>query len=311
MEAIMGPFPSLEHLPPLDVQYTDSLVTSEYTRYTVWFTAAEKEKVPAYLYIPAAAASGEKYPAMLALHPTHNIGKDVVDGGAKPDRAYGKELAQRGYVVIAPDYPSFGDLKDYDFKHDRYLSGTMAGIFYHVRSVDVLTQLSCVDTARIGVIGHSLGGHNAMWAASFDPRLKLIVSSCGWTEHDYFDIGPAPDTDEFRGGGRLWGDAQERYYPLLRDKYHFDDYAMPYQWHEVIGLLAPRPFFSHSPVNDDNFSVEGVRIGIERGMEAYRFFRAENSLRVRYSDVGHNFGEPRREVYAWIDSVFLELRIEN
>jgi hypothetical protein len=304
MEAIMGPFPSLEHLPPLDVQYTDTLVTPAYTRYTIRFTAAENEMVPAYLYIPFDAAPGKKYPAMLVLQPTSDLGKDVVDGGGKPDRAYGKELAQRGYVVLAPDYPSFGDLKDYDFKNDRYLSGTMAGIFYHVRSVDLLTQLPCVDTVRIGVIGLSLGGHNAMWAASFDLRLKLIVSSCGWTEHDYFDIGPAPEEEAFRGGGRLWADAHERYYPLLRDKYHFDDYAVPYQWHEVIGLLAPRPFFSHSPVNDSNFDVEGVRIGIERGLEAYRFFRAENNLRVLYSDGGHNLGESRREVYHWIDSVF-------
>jgi hypothetical protein len=29
---------------------------------------------------------------------------------------YGSELAQRGYVVVAPDYPSFGQQKDYDFK---------------------------------------------------------------------------------------------------------------------------------------------------------------------------------------------------
>ncbi|MDR1746741.1 MAG: alpha/beta fold hydrolase [Tannerella sp.] len=304
IEAIMGPLPPLENLPPLNIRYTDSLVTPDYTRYTIWFTAAENEDVPAYLYLPAGKKSGRKFPAMLALHPTGDPGKAIVDGAAKPDRAYGKELAQRGYVVIAPDYPSFGDLKNYDFKHDRYLSGSMTGIFYHIRSVDVLESLPFVDKERIGVIGHSLGGHNAMWVASFEPRLKLIVSSCGWCEHDYFDIGPAPDNEEFRGSGRLWGDAQERYYPLLRDKYNFDDHAVPYQWYEVIGLLAPRPFFSHSPVNDDNFNVEGVRVGIEKGIEAYHFFNAEENLCVLYSDVGHNFGDSRWKAYTWIDSVF-------
>jgi pimeloyl-ACP methyl ester carboxylesterase len=304
MQEFFGPFPSRENLPPLNVRYLDTLTAPEYTRYTIRFTAAEGEEVPAYLYLPAKIVPEQKYPAMLALHPTSPIGKRVTDGDAKSDRAYGKELAQRGYVVIAPDYPGSGELSNYDFKNDRYQSGSMAGIFYHIRCVDVLEQLSCVDKERIGVIGHSLGGHNAMYVAAFEPRLKLIVSSCGWTELEYYDIGPAPNKEEFRGAGRLWSFAQERYTPLFRDKYHFNDDAIPFRYHEVIGLLAPRPFFSHSPINDSNFNVEGVRVGIEKAKEAYRFFKAENNLKVLYSDVGHNFGEARWEVYKWIDSIF-------
>ncbi len=34
---------------------------------------------------------------------------------------------------------------------------------------------------RIGVIGHSLGGHNAIFTATFDERLKAVVTSCGFT----------------------------------------------------------------------------------------------------------------------------------
>jgi len=33
-----------------------------------------------------------------------------------------------------------------------------------------------VDTNRIGVIGHSLGGHNSIFTAFFDKRLKAVVS---------------------------------------------------------------------------------------------------------------------------------------
>jgi dipeptidyl aminopeptidase/acylaminoacyl peptidase len=297
--------PPLKNLPPLNVQYRDSLTTPYYTRYTIWFTAAENEKVPAYLYIPIDAAPGKKYPAMLVCQETQPLGKVSVDGGGKPNRAYAKELAQRGFIVIAPDYPSFGELKDYDFKNDRYLSGTMVGIFYHIRCIDLLEQLPYTDMQHVGVIGLSLGGHNSMYVSAFEPRIQAIVSVSGWCEHEYFDIGPAPDTDEFRGGGRLWGDAQEHYYPLLRDKYHFDDSKIPYQWHEVIALLAPRPFLSISPLHDDNFNVEGVRVGIERAKEAYRFLQAEDRLQAMYPDEGHVVSrETRLAAYQWIDSLF-------
>ena len=63
-------------------------------------------------------------------------------------RAYGRELAKRGYVVLAPDYPSFGDYP-YDFSADAYASGTMKGIFNHMRCVDYLQSLPEVDGERI------------------------------------------------------------------------------------------------------------------------------------------------------------------
>src|SRR5690606_23740447 len=116
------------------------------------------------------------------------LGKRLVDGESlKNNRAQAKELAQRGYVVIAPDYPSMGEQEDYDFDNDRYSSATMKAIFNHMRCVDLLETLDFVDANRIGVLGHSLGGHNSMFVGAFDTRLKVIVSSCGWTPMDYYN----------------------------------------------------------------------------------------------------------------------------
>ena len=47
--------------------------------------------------------------------------------------------------------------------------------------MDLLQSRPEVDPEKIGVIGHSLGGHNAMFTAVFDERLKVIVSNCGFT----------------------------------------------------------------------------------------------------------------------------------
>jgi hypothetical protein len=130
MENAMGKLPDRSGLPALDLQITDSLKEENYTRLTITFTVAENERVPAYLYVPFQKGTQEKLPAMLVLHGTGAPGKQLVDGKSPlANRALAKELARRGYVVIAPDYPSMGDLQDYDFENDRYQSGTMKWCF--------------------------------------------------------------------------------------------------------------------------------------------------------------------------------------
>ena len=302
MQAVMGKLPDRKGLLPLDIKVTDSLRRDNYTRLTISFTVAENERVFANLYIPLKKKPHEKFPAMLVLHGTGDQGKMLVDGSSPlANRANAKELAQRGYVVIAPDYPSFGDMKDYDFDKDRYESGTMKGIFDHMRCVDLLQSRSDVDSERIGVIGHSLGGHNSMFVGAFDKRIKVVVSSCGWTLFDYYNVGEEASK---KYGGRLGPWAQTRYMPLFRDKYNLDGTKIPFDFDEVIAAIAPRPFFSNSPLRDANFDVQGVRKGISRASEVYRFLKAEENLQFRYPDATHDFPtEVRLEAYRYIDKV--------
>lgn len=300
MQMAMGRLPERASLPPLDLIVTDSLEEEAYLRLTIRFTVAAGEVLPAYLYIPSDLVKGRKYAAMLALHGTGDGGKKLVDGeNPLRNRALAKELAQRGYVVIAPDYPSMGDLKDYDFENDRYQSGTMKAIFNHMRCVDLLSSLPFVDANRIGVIGHSLGGHNAMFVGAFDERLKVIVSSCGWTLMEKYNIGEAAAK---KYGGRLGPWAQDRYMPLLREKYNLDGDKFPFDFDGVIAALAPRHFFSNSPLNDSNFDVEGVKEGIQSSATVYKLLKAEKNLQVHYPEAEHDFpAETRLLAYQFID----------
>ena len=302
MEMAMGKLPDRSDLPDLDIEIIETVEEKTYKKHTINFTAAENEVVPAYLYIPNRAEHGEKLAAMVVLHGTGGPGKQLVDGmSPNPNRAHAKELAGRGYVVIAPDYPSMGDLNDYDFANDRYESGTMKGIFNHMRCVDLLQSRREVDPDRIGVIGHSLGGHNSIFVGVFDTRLKVIVSSSGWTLMDFYDIGEAASE---RYGGRLGPWAQDRYMPLLRDKYNLDPEKIPFDFDELIAALAPRAFFSNSPVNDSNFDVEGVRKGIKSASEIYQFLNADDNIQVRYPEAGHDFPhDVRLEAYQFIDKI--------
>lgn len=304
MESIMGELPSRDNQPPMNVQYIDSVDGNGYTRYSIKFTAAYNEIVTAFLYIPDKKNGQKKRPAMLALHETDAIGKKSVDGqGHNANLGYGKESAERGYVVIAPDYPDFGDSKGYDFQSDRYQSGTMKAIFNNMRCVDLLQARADVDPDRIGVIGHSLGGHNSIFTAAFDVRLKVVVSSCGWTLfHDYFN---GDSTALHKYGGKLWAWAQDRYMPLIRDKYNLDPDKLPIEFDEIIAAIAPRAFFSSSPVNDANFNVEGVKKGIDNVLQVYKLLGVAENLRAVYPDSKHDFPfSARWQAYRFIDSVF-------
>ena len=200
------------------------------------YQADDGKRVPAYLYLPQ--DHDGPVAAMLCLHPTSHLGKDVIaGGGTQPDRFYALELAARGYVVLAPDYPSFGEYP-FDFPTDgaEYSSGTMKAIWNNIRAVDLLEQLPLVDPNRIGCIGHSLGGHNAIFTAAFDQRLRAIVSSCGFTAfHDYYQ-------------GDLTGWTSDRYMPWIRERFDRDPDRMPFDFPELLGLLAPRAVFVNAPL---------------------------------------------------------------
>jgi len=292
MQQAMGSLPDRSKLPPLDVRVTDEASENGLLRQTVSFASGDGDRVTAYLYVPT-RAHDERLPAMLALHQTAAIGKgDPAGVESAKGRPYAAELAARGYVVLAPDYPSFGDSKDYDFEHDRYESGTMKGIFNHMRAVDLLVARNDVDRKRIGAIGHSLGGHNAMFVGVFDERLKVIVSSCGWTPfHDYY-------------GGKIAGWTSDRYMPRLRDVYGLEPDRVPFDFYEVVAALAPRAFFSNSPLHDDNFDVGGVKKAVAEAGRIYELLAARDQLQVRYPDCGHDFPDDvRREAYQFIDIV--------
>src|SRR5947209_8723302 len=82
------------------------------------------------------------------------VGKEPAGLGGNPNLHYALHLAERGYVTLAPDYPSFGAYP-FDFKKSGFVSGTMKGIWNHMCAVDLLQSLLEVDGERIGCMGHS------------------------------------------------------------------------------------------------------------------------------------------------------------
>lgn len=293
MELVMGTLPDDRRRVPLEIQIVSETTTEKYTRIKLLFTPEPDDRVPAWLLIPLTADKNRKFAAMLCLHQTNHVGKDEPAGlGGLPALHYAHELTERGFVCLVPDYPSFGEYK-YDFKTQggHYASGSMKAIWNNIRAVDLLVSRPEVDANRIGVIGHSLGGHNALFTAFFEPRLKAVVTSCGFTPfHDYYK-------------GDLKGWTSDRYMPRIRDVYGNNPDRVPFDFYEILAGLAPRGCYSNSPLHDSNFEVEGVQKAFRKAEDVYKFVDAPRKLKLVTPDAQHDFpAAQRQEAYQWLES---------
>ncbi|NCO33597.1 MAG: prolyl oligopeptidase family serine peptidase [Armatimonadetes bacterium] len=289
MQLVMGQRPGKERRVPLDVQVLEEGRLPRFIRKKISFAVEPADRVPAYLLIPNNLK--RKAPAMLCLHQTIAIGKGEPAGiGGSANLHYAQELAERGYVALAPEYPRFGDYS-IDAYAMGYDSASMKGIWNHMRAVDLLQSLPEVDDRRIGVIGHSLGGHNSLFVAAFDKRIKAVVTSCGFTAFPKYL------------GGELTGWSHPGYMPRIATVYGKNPAKMPFDFTEILGSLAPRPVFINAPLHDGNFEVTGVRDCVQAAIPIYELYRSSQSLVAAHPDCGHDFPPAvREEAYRFLDS---------
>lgn len=296
MELVMGALPDSHRRTPLDVELISAEQLDKYTRIKLSYAPETGDRVPAWLLIPrdavvAEAGVSNAKPAVLCLHPTQfELGKDQLLGlGGKPSRFYAHELAERGFVCLVPDYPGFGEYKfDFAAQGKAYASGTMKAIWNNIRAIDLLESLPCVRPDAIGCIGHSLGGHNALYTAAFDVRIRAVMSSCGFNAfEDYY-------------GGNLKGWTSDRYMPRIATNYASDPKRVPFNFHEVLAAIAPRPLLVNAPLHDANFAVEGVRKCEAAARQVYAILNKPDELTVLYPDAEHDFPDPiRQQTYDW------------
>ncbi|MCE9566791.1 MAG: alpha/beta fold hydrolase [Planctomycetes bacterium] len=286
MALVMGSFPNKQKRVPLDVKEIEQVKVGDLIRRKVTYQSDPNDRVPAYIFLPSEKPA-KKLPAILALHQTTKLGKDEPAGLGIKDMAYGLELAQRGYVVIVPDYPSFGEHK-YDFAADQgYASGSMKAVWDNVRALDLLETLPEVDTERIGVIGHSLGGHNAMFTALFDTRLKAIVSNCG------FSSMRKDDLPSWTG---------KTYMPRIKSEFANDVTKLPFDFHEVVAAFAPRAFLAIAADKDNDFDVTGVQDVLTAAGTIYKLHGVSERLAGHYPKAVHSFPTDARKVaYDFLD----------
>jgi dienelactone hydrolase len=276
---------------PLRTKLLERVRLPGIVREKVSYAVEPGERVNAYLFLPEGKG---RHPAVLCIHQHHrefHLGKSEPAGLAgDPDQAFALELAGRGYVTLAPDLICFEERRhrmlsgiDYErFEATRRLaegSCLQAKLLWDLgRALDYLSDRSEVDGSRIGCLGHSLGGQEALFLSALDRRIAVGVSSCGFSS--YRAIFGAAVNHNFAA-----------YVPGLASGGDLD---------RVLALAAPRPFLALAGREDPIFPVAGVRATVRGARRAYE--QARDRLRLRVFPGGHCFSAPMREnAYVWLD----------
>lgn len=295
--------------PPLDLQVHEEVeVDGLYVRKLISYAVESDERAHAYLAIPLDRK--EPGSAIVALHGTYPKGKEQA-AGLEPDktRAHLDHLARRGFVVIAPDHFVAGErippegAYDTTRFHQRHPEWTAVGKFTYEHSIaiDVLQTLPEVDSARIGVMGHSLGGQGAIFLAAYDKRVKAAACNCAASFFRYNDAVKEWSRDR-------WYVYFKHIRPgLLEGK------LPPIDFHEIMALIAPRALLDISAINDGVEATQRQRVLMN--IEVMKAFELENaSDRFAFFVHGkkHSVPEESRELIAsWLKSQLNEFPSEK
>jgi Abhydrolase family len=280
---VLGPFP--EASVPLEPRVHVEEDRGTYLRRKVSIQVQPGDRMPAYLLIPKRIEG--RVPAVICFYgTTAGAGKDTTVGlsGARPGSpprrslAFAFDVVEAGMVALAPDYlrdgerlPPSGRPYDTTAFYERFPDWSVHGkdVWDTMRAVDYLQTLDVVDPQRIGMMGHSYGGHSTIFAAALEPRIKVAVAN-----------GPVSD---FRHHGLHWavprGGGNSQSLPAMRPYVLDPGLPIPVEFYEWTALIAPRPLWV------------GQAVGERRPREE------ENHAAVR--QVYEALGAGDRARYAW------------
>jgi dienelactone hydrolase len=292
---LLGTFPRRI---PLSPRFGATIDAGEYVRARVTFMVESDDRVPAWLLTPHGEAPPGGWPAVLAVHQHANqydLGKSEPAGLAgHPMYSYGRELCRRGYVVLCPDLLCFEERRParstlggaenerLEFTR-RLLTGSCLQTKYlHdlTCAVDLLTSLPSVNPERLGVIGHSLGGLQALWLAWYDARISLAVSSCG------FGLLRTLVRDSINHGFAT-------YVPGMLNVCDLDMLA---------AAVSPRAFLMTAGESDQLFPIDGVHTIVTAARHQYAEARVPERFATIIFPSGHSFPDQvKSEAYAFVD----------
>ncbi len=200
-----------------------------------------------YFLLPKGIHPGEKRPVVVCQHGAAGKPSDTFDENSAAYHGFTRRLAERGYIVYAPQSPFIGYLADTHRKlqlkaNTLGLSMYAANVAQNQRILEWLAQLPFVDADRIGYYGLSYGGKTAMRVTALLPQYRVSICSGDFNEY----ILKNTSTD-------LWFS-----FMFTADYQIFDfDSGNTFNYAEMAWLICPRPFMvergHHDGVSQDEY----------------------------------------------------------
>lgn len=281
-QEVLGPKPRKPKSTDFEVLQIDQL--DHCTRKLIRYENEIGEFLNAYLLEPTEQVAAR--PAVVALHATTNHTNKTIAGiGGSHDEQIGLRLAQQGFIVICPEnflwrgakgYPEA--VKVFQEKYPDSL-GMRKMLFDAERAVDIVAALPNVDPKKIGAVGHSLGAKEVLYLTAFDERISVAVFSEGGIELESTN----------------W---QAPWYlgPVVLDP------KFPRNHHELIALIAPRPFLVLG--GETEGASDGARSWpyIEAAMPVYKLYSDTPRIGLLNHRQGHTISDKSFERLAeWLE----------
>jgi dienelactone hydrolase len=217
-------------------------------------------------------------PAVLYCHAhgaRYAIGAtELLDGRPSLLSPYGPMLAQRGFVTLCLDMPTFGDSADERedplskalLWQGRTLMGEMLADL--VAGFDHLAARDDVDAARIAAFGLSMGATHSYFLAAIEPRIARVAHLCCFA-----DLASLIRT----GAHDLHG-----HYMTIPGLLAHTSFG------RIAGMVAPRPQLVCTGDRDPLTPPDAVATAFAECRAAYRAAGAEAALlRLTEPETGH------------------------
>jgi len=226
------------------------------------------------LYYPSNTPENAKLPTVIWLHGfSYPLGYMwVYHNDLHPILA----LVRAGYAVLAYDQSGFGSrLTETGPFYDRYPHWSHMGrMVEDVRAaIDALAKERLVDSAHIYTFGYSMGATVGLYAAALDSRIQGVVSVCGFT--------PMRTDTLARGTGSVARYSHERDLMPRLGFFVGHEAQIPFDFHEVLGLIAPRPLLVIQPQLDRDATPADVATAVNEARRVFALYAASSKLELR------------------------------
>lgn len=246
------------------------------------------------LYYPVeerGALRGGKVPVVIFLHEY-----DYAQGYARRIAPFFEDIVDQGYAVLSFDMIGMGTrLQEGTRFYERYPRWSKMGrMVADVQgALDLLENLDFVDKSRVYTVGYALGGTVGLYAAALDQRIAGVASIAGFTPMRR----ATEDIEGIRAYSHLHG---------LQPRLGFfvgQESRTPFDFHEVIAAVAPRPVLVVAPELDRHAPLNDVEDAVEAARTAYNLYGAEDRLQLADPQDYNRFSDKLlREIVDWLAS---------